>query len=120
MKTINNLLENSNYNYSFTEEFDEIIRTNAEGYGDAKNDLKSFLEDLQQGGCMSGMISEFIYNSDCKDFYVKYIDDMEDMKKGIEDEMGEVIKNRHDLPHYTFMCWLCFEEYCNDLYNNIF
>ena len=88
--------------------------------GTKKEQLKSFLEDLQNGGCMSGMISEFIYHLDCKKFYIENLDDLENIREEIEDSLGEPVKNTHRLPHYTFMCWLCFEEYCFDIYRNSF
>jgi hypothetical protein len=121
-KKLENYLSKSNYtDKTFTEEFNKIISEEIEGYnGTIKEQLKSFFNDLQHGGCQSGMISEFIYNSDCKDFYIKHIDDLEEMKEELEDNLGEPIQNRNSLPHYTFLCWLCFEEYCYDLYNQIF
>lgn len=120
--TLNKLLAKSNYtDKSFTEEFNQIIIDKIEGYdGKTKEQLKSFFNDLQRGGCMSGMIGDFIYNSDCKDFYIKHIDDLEEMKSDLEEQLGEPITDRHQLPHYTFLCWLCFEEYCYDLYRTIF
>lgn len=118
MKTLNK----SQYkNLKVSKEYNKIISNYVVGYdGTQKEQLKSFLEDLQQGGCISGMIGDFIYNSDCKEFYIKHIDELEQMKEDLEEELGEPIKNRFSVPHYTFMCWLCFEEYCNDLYNTIY
>lgn len=78
-----------------------------------------FFHDLQNG-CVSGMIGMLIYNRDCKDIYIKHIDDMEDFKESLEDEMGESIKNRHHAPHYTFLCWLCYEEYGYMIGRNLF
>lgn len=114
-------LAKSNYpDYSFTEEFNTIIENKIEGYsGNTKEKLQSFFEDMQHG-CQSGIIGEFIYNSDCKDFYVKHIDDLEDMKEEMENQMGDTIPNKSSVPHYTFMCWLCFEEYCFDLDRTLF
>ena len=122
MKTIDKLLDKSNHKvYSFSDAFNEIIKNSISGYdGNAKDQLKSFFEDLQKGGCISGMISEFIYHSDCKVFYTAHIDDLEGMKSELEDDLGEPIKNRYNTKHYTFVCWLCFEEYCYDLYRTIF
>lgn len=101
--------------------FNEIILDKVTGnYGKGKPALKSFFEDLQHGGCISGMIGEFIYHSDCKEFYIKHIDGLENYKEELEEQLGEQIANRHSLPHYTFLCWLCFEEYCRELYTNIF
>jgi hypothetical protein len=111
----------SNYkNFSFVKEFDQIIERASEGYDGTKEEqFKQFAEDLQYGGCISGMISEFIYNYDCKEFYINHIEDMEEMKEDLEDMFGMPIENRHKLPHYTFICHLCFEEYVNDIYNRL-
>ena len=116
------LFEKSNYaNLDVVKEFNKIILDALPNYdGTKKQQLKSYLEDLQKGGCMSGMVSEFIYNSDCKDFYIIHIDDLEEIKTDLEDSIGDPIKNRHELPHYTFVCRLAFEEYCYNLYNIIF
>ena len=122
LSAVSKLLSKSSYdNYSFIDEFNRIIEESTEGYsGNAKNKLKSFLEDMQKGGCMSGMIGEFIYHSDCKGFYISHIEDLEEFKSELEESIGEVINNRHKIVHYTFIVWLCFEEYCYNLYNNIF
>lgn len=101
-------------------DFNAIILSKAQDYGKGKEALKSFFDDLQRGGCISGLIGEFIYHSDCKAFYIKHIDALESYKEDLEEQMGEPIVNRHDSPHYTFMCWLCFEEYCYSLYREIF
>ena len=116
------LFENSIYkDLDVVKEFNTIILDALPNYdGKKKQQLKSYFEDLQRGGCMSGMVSEFIYNSDCKDFYIIYIDDLEEIKTDLEDSIGDPIKNRYNLPQYTFVCWLTFEEYCYNLYNIIF
>lgn len=123
MKTsLKNLLSKSNNTvYSFADDFNAIIQREIDGYdGKTKDKLKSFFEDLQKAGCISGMISEFIYHSDCKEFYIKHIDDLEEFKTELEEQLGEPIKNRYKTQHYTFVVWLCFEEYCYDLYNVLF
>lgn len=114
--------EKSNYkDYSFVDEFNKIIKDKISGYnGKPTQKLKSFLEDMQKGGCISGMIGNFVYHHDCKEFYINHIDDMEEMKEELENSLGMPIENRYKLPHYTFICWLIFEEYCYNLYCNIF
>ncbi len=128
MKTIseilNTALKNTHNNvYSFSNEFIEIIESGIEGSylvgENLKNNIETFFNDLQQHGCISGMIGSFIYNSDCKKFYINHIDDLEEFKEEIEDEYGYEIENRKDLPHYVFMCWFCFEEFAYQLYNEI-
>lgn len=70
----------------------------------------NFFKDLQHGGCVSGMIGMFVYHNDCKRFYIEHIDDMESFVEDLEDEIGCGIQNRQKLPHYTFICWVCYEE----------
>lgn len=107
--------------YRVSNTFNEIIRRSITSYsGKPKVQLKAFLLDLQKGGCISGMISEFIYHADCKAFYIEFIDDLESIRSELEEAIGEPIGNRFQSPHYTFMCWLCFEEYCFDLYSRVF
>jgi hypothetical protein len=115
-------LEKSIYaEFDVCQAFNKIILSDLGSYdGTKKEQLKSFLEDLQNGGCMSGMICEFIYHVDCKKFYIENLDDLENIREEIEDSLGEPVKNTHRLPYYTFMCWLCFEEYCFDIYRNSF
>lgn len=115
---IEKILNKSEYlnDFSFSDDFKSIIINKVSQYGKNKAALKSFFNDLQHGGCISGMISDFIYHHDCKEFYIKHIDDLEAFKQNLEDELGEPIKNRHNLPRYTFVVWLCFEEFCYRIY----
>ena len=115
-------LSKSNYSeYSVADAFNGIILKSITSYnGKKREQLKSFFLDLQQGGCVSGMISEFIYHADCKAFYIEHIDDLENIRTELEEAVGEAIENRFQAPHYTFVCWLCFEEYCFDLYSRLF
>ena len=123
MKTLIKLIDKveTAISQDLKKDFDDIIVNHTIGnYGKNKEALKSFFEDMQKGGCMSGMISEFIYHADNKTFYIKHIEDLEEFKTELEDQLGEPIKNRHNLVHYTFVVWLCFEEYCYQIYNSIF
>ncbi|UUF13116.1 MULTISPECIES: hypothetical protein [Flavobacterium] len=115
-------LKQSNYSqYRVSTAFNEIILRSITSYdGKRKAQLKSFFLDLQTGGCISGMISEFIYHADCREFYIEHIDDLENIRIELEEAIGEPIENRFQAPHYTFVCWLCFEEYCYDLYTRLF
>jgi len=123
MKTIENILNkhSENIEYSFKEDFCRIITDKCNGYdGKPKDKLKSFFNDLQHGGCISGLIGEFIYHHDCKEFYIKHLEDLEEYKTELEENIGDTIENRHKIVHYTFVVWLCFEEFCYTLYTDIF
>lgn len=79
-----------------------------------------FFHDLSYGGCSSGMIGMFIYHSDCKRFYINHIDDLEAFVEDFEEELGERIPNEDHQPHYTFVCWLCYEELAYDIARTIY
>ena len=93
-------------NYDFAEDLLKDMAEECDGYTNPTD----FFQDLQQGGCGSGMVGMFIYNTDCKRFYIDHIDSMEDFVEEFEDELGSPVKNEAKLPHYTFICWVCYEE----------
>lgn len=74
-----------------------------------------FFQELLEHGCQSGMISMFIYNDDCKRFYIRHIDSMEQFLMDCEDEYGICLLNPSGLPHYTLLCWFCYEQLANRL-----
>lgn len=95
--------------------FEEVFIDDMVHHASEYETPEGFFKDLAQGGCISGMIGMLIYNSDCKKIYIEHIDDLEVYKESLEDEMGEPICNRHHVPHYTFVLWLCYEEYAYNL-----
>jgi hypothetical protein len=95
----------SRVNFSFTEKFIADMVDHVENY----DSPLGFFNDLTHG-CQSGMIGMLVYNSDCKSIYIQHIDDMEQFKEEMEYELGEAVRDRNRLPHYTFLCWLCYEE----------
>ena len=92
--------------YDFAEELLEDMAISSVGYAEPEG----FFKDLQTGGCASGLVGMFIYHDSCKQFYIKHIDDMEAYIEEFENNMGDSIRNEQKLPHYTFICWLCYEE----------
>lgn len=100
----------------FARDFCFEMASRASGYTEVIN----YFKDLQHGGCQSGMVGMLIYNSDCKDIYVKHIDDMETYIEQIEEETGSPVKNKNRLPHYTFVCWVCFEELAYTIARSLF
>lgn len=92
--------------YEFVDEFISDMAYHITNYD---NPL-SFFEDMQRGGCASGMIGMVIYNSDCLALYGKYANDMEEFREELEESIGSPLQRDTALRHYVWICWLCYEE----------
>lgn len=91
--------------YSFSEELKAIYKRHVED----RTTVDDFFSDLAYGGCSSGMMGEFVYTQDCKEFYLKHMDDLEAYKRDLEEDLGEPITN-DDLTHVELVTWLVVEE----------
>lgn len=93
--------------YDFTDELIEDMAYHAQDYKLPRD----FFSDLWRGGCESGLIGMFIYNSDCRKFYCDHIDDMEEFAEemNLEWEINNNGKSSY-IPRYTFICWFCYEQ----------
>lgn len=118
---IDNVTTDYTKDFSFFLPFvDVIIEKIADyyNYDTAMERLNAFLEDMNNG-CQSGIISEFIYTSDCKDFYIEHIEDIETYMEDYERDNGIPLVNVTWQPRYVFACWFCFENFCYNLQSNI-
>lgn len=67
-----------------------------------------YLKDLLSHGCQSGMVSSLIYYVDTKAFYIKYIDEIDELREEMEDSTGESLKIGS--PSYNWLAWFGYEE----------
>ena len=120
--TLKTIKEHANsMNYSFANPFYLIIKNELQGYsGTTKEKLVSFLAYMEGIGCQGGIIQKFIHNEDCRKFYIKHIDDLEEYIEVLGERFGDLIKKPNGLPRYTFVVWFAFNEFCDDLEFNIF
>lgn len=102
--------------WEFVEEFVEDMAYQITDY----DDPLYFFQDLQNGGCASGMIGMLVYNSDCLALYGKYANDMEEFREKLEDETGSPIKRDRNIRHYVWICWLCYEELAYQIAHYLF
>jgi hypothetical protein len=75
--------------------------------------LESWLADLLQHGCASGMVGELCYYKSTHAFYDYFYNEIEEMRERHEDDLGEPIKIKGDLKN--FFAWLAFEETTREL-----
>ncbi len=102
------LLEQNNWNIT-----EEVIKE-AMDY----HNPKSFLEDVLQYGCVSWMVSSLIRYRDTHEFYDKHYDEIEEIRKELEEQGLEIkLPSHEDLKN--FFAWLSFEHRSYELYNNL-
>lgn len=64
--------------------------------------------DLQNSGCVSGMIGSLIYYRDTHAFFDTFYDEIEELREQYEDELGEPLRIKGDLKNW--LAWFAFEE----------
>lgn len=98
-ETLDDLMERNGINdYSFSDELKEIFQDHILGY----NRGEDFFDDLAHG-CASGILGEFIYCSDTKDFYLRHMDDIEDYINDLGQESGQPLSL--DEPRSNYAVW---------------
>lgn len=72
--------------------------------------MESVINDLNQGGCQSGFISELIYYTDTEAFYKRHEDEIEDLLNEMGFEPNSVCNGEFSLTQYTNnAAWIAFE-----------
>lgn len=69
---------------------------------------EGYIQDVLNNGCQSGMVSGLIYFNQTKDFFVEYLDDIEEILEDIKDSTGEEFSPSS--PRYNHLAWLGYEE----------
>ena len=110
MKKINELLENL---YGETDLKDNVIDIILNHIDDYENPI-TFLEEVLQYGCISGIVSELIYFNETKCFFIKHMEEIFEVYNEIKDNLSpdfEVNANN--------LTWLAFEYVVNEIYNEV-
>ncbi len=102
--------------YKFTKDMVDDIGYHCEDY----DDPVGFFQDLQHGGCMSGITSMFMYFDETKKFYIEHMEQLEYFVEDLEEELGEPIRKKDSTPRYVFVCMLCYEELARKIGQELF
>ena len=98
---------------------------------ESTDDLLKSMEDLQQYGCVSGMIGELIYYDDTTNFFDEYREEINDILSEVLKDTGSTIEELFgdrfdkddplmiDYSNKNLLAWFGFEETVNNLYVNI-
>jgi len=73
-----------------------------------EDEPETYLKDLLNHGCQCGMVRNLIYFADTKKFYIKYLEEIDEIKENLEFSTGEVLKVKY--PSYNFLAWFGYEE----------
>ena len=117
---------NASNTKSITEKLQEIVKNSPntikacvaqEALEHSYDDIKNFFSDLQQHGCISGMIGSLIYYVDTNKFYEKHYSEIEEIRTELEDSFGQPLEIKGDLKNYY--SWISFEEISFQLANEL-
>lgn len=89
----------------------DIIINYIEDYENFK-DVRSFIEDIRNYGCISGMSGELIYYNDIKKFYINNLDEIQDY---INELIDSGIYSINKL-NYNEVVWTTFESIANEYF----
>ena len=117
---------NASNTNSITQKLKEIIKNNpntiksvvaTEALKFDYDNVKDFFLDLQQHGCISGMISSLIYYKDTEEFFDNHYEEIIDIKTEFESSTGESLKVPYQVKNY--LTWFSFEYIGQQLANEI-
>lgn len=110
MKKLTNMLNNL---YGESELKDSVIDILLDHIQDYEEE-KTFLEEVLQYGCASGIVPELIYFSQTHSFFIHYMEDIFNIYNEVKDNLStdfEVNANN--------LSWLAFEYVVNEIYNEV-
>ncbi len=81
------------------------------------DDIKIFFKDLFNHGCVSGMVGGLVYYKDTKEFFIDFMDEIDEIVNEFQDSTGEPIK--FDTPTYNSKAWFGFEEMARNINNEL-
>lgn len=77
-------------------------------HANSDEDVKHFLLDVLQHGCISGVVPSLIYYVDTHSFYDKHYNAIEALREEYEETIGKPLQVSGDLKNY--LAWFAFEE----------
>ena len=75
-------------------------------YGDEDEDIKGYIENVLNYGCVSGVVNSLTYYYQTKNFFQKYFEEILEVAEEVKEEYGI---NNIDL-NYNSLSWLAYEE----------
>lgn len=107
---LNTFLENM---YGESELKDNVIDIILNHIGDYENPM-TFLEDIMNYGCASGIVPELIYFNETKCFFIKHMEEIFEIYNELKDNLSADFE-----ADANNLSWLAFEYMVNEIYNEV-
>lgn len=78
-------------------------------------EIKMYMKDVVNHGCVSGMVSSLIYYTDTEKFFKKHFNDIFDLYNNYIEEFGTT-PNLKEL-NANNLAWFAYEQICYNLLN---
>lgn len=77
---------------------------------DSGNDeeIKCYIKDVLNNGCVSGIASNLVYYTDTKEFFISHMEEIDELRQDMEYQIGEPLKIEY--PLYNWLAWFAYEE----------
>ena len=111
MESLLKAIENMRGKSNLRNDVLDIIINYIEDYENFE-EVKSFIEDIRNYGCVNGMAGELIYYDDIKKFYIENMDEIQDY---INELINQGIYSINEL-HYNEIVWTTFEGIANEYF----
>jgi hypothetical protein len=70
--------------------------------------IEGYLKDIFQGGCASGIVSSLIYFQDTRALFIKYMDEIDELRQEVEESIGGPLEIK--FPLYNHLAWFGYEQ----------
>lgn len=96
------------------EELKKVVLNDAKEHGD---EFKSYLSDVADHGCEGGSCSNLIYTADCREFFDKHYEVIEELRQEWEENTGTSLIIKGDLKN--FFAWFAYEYVARELLDEL-
>lgn len=80
-------------------------------------EAENYMRDIMRAGCVSGAVSGLIYYYDTKAFYIKYMDEIDELFHEYCDSTGEQFEL--ESPIYNCLAWFAYEQTVSNIINEL-
>lgn len=74
----------------------------------SKDNPEEYIKGVLNHGCVSGMVSSLIYYTSTKAFYIKFMEEIEELYQDTTEEIGEPLVISY--PMYNWFAWFGYEQ----------